>query len=123
MQPEELHEAEARPMAESRSRRQLEPHRTTVEPRSARESRLVAALTSEGTRLGSGCVAAHASMSASMSAVSWCKLGSSQCVLTSSKGWPRGSCAVSGLLAAEIRQAVLWAQRVWCMAARSETAN
>jgi hypothetical protein len=94
----------------------------------------MAAVTRGGTRLGSGCVlVVHAT--ASNSDVSWCKLGSSWVLITSSNklgsswvlvtfsnGWPSGgSCATveCRMLSVEVG---LWARRPWWMRARSEMA-
>ena len=86
----------------------------------ARESKLMAAVTRGGTRLGSGCVlVVHAT--ASNSDVSWCKLGSSWVLVTSSNGWLSESCAAVGcrMLTVEVG---LRARRAWWRRASSETA-
>ena len=79
----------------------------------------MAAVTRGGTRLGSMCVSVvHAT--ASNSDVSWCKLGSSLVLATSSNG----SATVVGLhpTVGRATEVGLWARRAWWKRARSERA-
>ena len=80
----------------------------------------MAAVTRGGTRLGSMCVSVVHLATASNSDVSWCKLGSSWVLATSSNG----SATVVGLhpTVGRATEVGLWARRAWWKRARSERA-